>query len=163
MLRFYGLKYVVSDGASASSSSSGSSAKEGSVVEGTQPCGGRVVKGSNWTTASRNWVMRFNHNHLRITRIIRSLRVLGCEGDAEAFFEGLCRIYDEGRGIGERSLMFWTRAATRPLWLAPEVEEKDTRLERGLEWLVELEKGREEGCGENGKRVEKWRGSKDGG
>ena len=34
---------------------------------------GEVVKGDNWTANSRNWLTRFNHNHLRITRILRSL------------------------------------------------------------------------------------------
>ncbi|KAF2836271.1 hypothetical protein M501DRAFT_912189, partial [Patellaria atrata CBS 101060] len=76
----------------------------------------------------RNWVMRSNHNHLRITRIIRSLRVLGLEAEARAFFEALEEVYETGLGrsrIGPTSMMYWTRAAERPLYLAPDEDDDD--------------------------------------
>lgn len=53
-----------------------------------------IIKGSNFFSRKGNWVRGFNHNHLRITRILRSLRVLGLEDEAKAFFgalEGVCR------------------------------------------------------------------------
>ena len=72
---------------------------------------------------ARNWVSRFNHNHLRITRIIRCLRVLGLDEEAKAFFDAVKKVHDETGRISGRSLMFWTRAMERPLYLAPEDEE----------------------------------------
>ncbi|KAA8900461.1 opioid growth factor receptor conserved region-domain-containing protein, partial [Sphaerosporella brunnea] len=76
-----------------------------------------------WYRQAANWWMSMDHNHLRITRIIRCLRVLGLEKEAEAFFEALRRASGRyGSGPGARSFMFWERAATRPLVLAPEEE-----------------------------------------
>lgn len=101
-----------------------------------------VVKGDNFGRASRNWVTRFNHNHLRITRIIRSLRVLGLEQQAAAFFVALEKVC-EGNGrtigsIGERSLEFWTRAATWPLYIAPDNDNEDKRSScEGFLWDFE--------------------------
>ncbi len=67
-----------------------------------------VTRGPNFSQASRNWVKRFDHNHLRITRIIRCLRVLGMEAHAGAFFRALVDVYDNGRsGISAKSMMFW--------------------------------------------------------
>lgn len=99
-----------------------------------------IVKAPNFDTASRRWVNRFDHNHLRITRIIRCLRVLGLEQEAEAFFLTLASVYHScGGKISKRSLTFWARAAKRPLWLAPEVNDTD---EPGKGFLWEFEEGR---------------------
>lgn len=88
--------------------------------------------------------MRFNHNHLRITRMIRSLRVLGCEEAAEEFYQALLRIGKDFRGlIGERSFVFWERAAKRPLYVAPEDEREGGK--EGFLW--EYEEGGLEGLG----------------
>lgn len=74
----------------------------------------------------RNWVMPFNHNHLRITRIIRSLRVLGNGREAKAFFEALKEVDRRYPGrIGRRSLMYWQRAAERLLHVAPDDDDED--------------------------------------
>lgn len=89
---------------------------------------------------SRVWVARSSHNHLRITRIIRSLRVLGLEGEAKAFFEAMEDVYEDTGKIGERSLMFWRRAMERPLHLAPE-DEEDDGTRRGF--LYDYEKERD--------------------
>ncbi|MCJ1408786.1 hypothetical protein MMC19_002862 [Ptychographa xylographoides] len=80
-----------------------------------------VIQGPNFPKVARNWVTRFDHNHLRITRIIRSLRILGLESEAHAFYSALSRVYQEYPGhISQKSMMFWTRADARPLYLAPE-------------------------------------------
>ncbi|KAL8757918.1 MAG: hypothetical protein Q9199_001882, partial [Rusavskia elegans] len=95
----------------------------------------QVITADNFTAVSRNWITRFDHNHLRITRIIRSCRVLGLEAEAEAFYEALTDIAGERRGVFSRkTLMFWRRAAERPLHLAPE----DENGVRGLDWLVNI-------------------------
>lgn len=85
-----------------------------------------------------NWIRPFDHNHLRLTRIIRSLRVLGLEKEAEAFFEALREVVMEGVGRGivnRRSLMFWTRAAERELYVPPDNDDGD---EDGVEWLMNV-------------------------
>ncbi|MCJ1294504.1 hypothetical protein MMC34_006062 [Xylographa carneopallida] len=99
--------------------------------------GPEIIQGPDFAAASRNWVTRFDHNHLRITRIIRSLRVLGLETEARAFFTALQAVYKSSEGgISQKSMMFWMRAAERPLFLAPE----DDRDEgEGLNFLYEYE------------------------
>ena len=84
---------------------------------------------------SKLWRTRFGHNHLRITRIIRSLRVLGMEDLAHGFWQTLVN-NDKTNSISERTFMFWERAATRPLRLAPEENDEDAR---GLAWLREVD------------------------
>jgi hypothetical protein len=82
-----------------------------------------IVRGKNWDTASCNWTGRMDHNHLRITRILRSLRVLGLQKECEAFFKALQDVYNDPRSrIGERSMMFWERAVKQPLHIAPDGE-----------------------------------------
>lgn len=72
---------------------------------------------------ARSWVSSFTHNHLRITRIIRSLRVLGLEAEAREFFRAVGDVYDTTGRIGAQSPDYWTKAVERPLYLAPEDEE----------------------------------------
>ncbi|KAF1364513.1 hypothetical protein EJ07DRAFT_100101 [Lizonia empirigonia] len=87
-----------------------------------------VVCGPNWRKASRNWCVRFDHNHLRITRILRCLRVLGLQTECDAFFTALKDVYnDPSVSISERTMEFWTRAVERPLYIAPDNDE--------VEWL----------------------------
>ncbi|KAJ8107406.1 hypothetical protein OPT61_g8890 [Boeremia exigua] len=99
-------------------------------ISQTSPSGYQVVRGENWQEASPNWCVRFDHNHLRITRILRCLRVLGLQQESEAFFAALKRVYDEPAvSIGARSMQFWTRAVERPLHLPPDDNEDE------CEWL----------------------------
>lgn len=99
-----------------------------------------ITFAENFAAVSRNWATMFNHNHLRITRILRSLRVLGLEAEAEAFFAAL-KNSKKRSNIGSRTLTFWTRAAERPLYIAPEDE---TDEGRGARYLYEYEKEKEE-------------------
>lgn len=92
--------------------------------------GPKVTRSPHFSTAARNWVRRFDHNHLRITRIIRSLRVLGLEAEATAFYDALNEVYDAYRGhIGQKSMKFWTRAISRPLHLAPDLDSDESEGE----------------------------------
>ncbi|TGZ81759.1 hypothetical protein EX30DRAFT_340624 [Ascodesmis nigricans] len=69
----------------------------------------------------QNWWRRFDHNHLRMTRMIRSLRILGLEDEAQAFYQALLKAKEMfPRGPGKTSYMFWARAAKRPLEIPPE-------------------------------------------
>ncbi|KAK3058793.1 hypothetical protein LTR09_000358 [Extremus antarcticus] len=97
-----------------------------------------IGRGANFKRrATASWLKRGDHNHLRLTRIIRCLRVLGLEVLARALFEQLLES-DEERVVSQRSRMFWARAAERDLWLAPS-EDNDGK---GVTWLrEELERG----------------------
>jgi hypothetical protein len=56
------------------------------------------------------WLSR-PHNFLRLTRILRSLCLLGLPAHARALFGALSHIYDEHRGrIGERTYGYWIAA-----------------------------------------------------
>jgi len=65
---------------------------------------------------SRHWIAPGNHNHLRITRILKCLRLAGLDAEAHEFFEWLSTIYKQEQlkprpGITARSFEFWKDAA----------------------------------------------------
>ena len=82
---------------------------------------------THFASAARNW---FNsHNDLRITRIIRCLRVAGLDQEAIVFYDALKRLFDEQEGypipIRSNSYMYWTRAAKRHIKIPPHMSDKD--------------------------------------
>ena len=92
----------------------------------------------NHIPSFRNWVVKSDHNHLRISRIIRSLRVLGLEQNAQAFYKAIQDVSKDYPGrIGARSIMYWKRAAVRRLALAPD---EDDETVKGQRFLRELDK-----------------------
>lgn len=95
-----------------------------------------IIRGPNWSRNSRNWAVRFDHNHLRITRILRCLRVLGLQQQCDAFYAALQHVFvDPAIRINERSMIYWKRAATRSLYIAPDDDK--------IEWLKEWQQERE--------------------
>jgi hypothetical protein len=81
---------------------------------------GAIVPGEHFEQHARHWLTPGNHNHLRITRILRSLRVLGLEAEAERFWRGLQAIHAREAAAGrysitERTFAYWRRAATEPV------------------------------------------------
>ncbi len=63
----------------------------------------------------RAWVTYGNHNHLRITRILKSLNELGLKEEADAMFQCLMEMYrtektKEFPGISEETFQFWRKA-----------------------------------------------------
>ena len=82
--------------------------------------GDALVEGSRFAASSRNWLHAGNHNHLRLTRMLRSLRVLGLEREAMLLWDALRALYERERAAGRRTIAaetfaFWKRAATSPL------------------------------------------------
>jgi hypothetical protein len=62
---------------------------------------------------SLNWLNLSNHNYLRLTRILTSLRLLGLETYAQTLFKALDQVYQiHSRKIGDRTYRFWREAAT---------------------------------------------------
>lgn len=73
----------------------------------------KVGKSSEYEDRKANWVKPGNHNHLRLTRILKSLRTLGLERYAEALFVCLERIYqEESDNIEELTYAYWREAST---------------------------------------------------
>jgi hypothetical protein len=73
-----------------------------------------VVKSASFPGRS-DWLAPENHNYLRLTRILRSLSLLGEAGAAQALFTALSEIYNEERRTGrnrisDRVFHFWRRA-----------------------------------------------------
>jgi hypothetical protein len=77
---------------------------------------GRVTPAPGFEARSATWLSPSNHNHLRITRILLSLRLLGLGAEALAFYEFLAGLYHREQGaITPASFRFWTSAAHDPL------------------------------------------------
>lgn len=60
-----------------------------------------------------NWITPGNHNYLRLTRILRSLHLLGHDDAARALLRELEALFKAGAGasIGAPTLGYWRRAA----------------------------------------------------
>jgi hypothetical protein len=70
----------------------------------------KVVRSPTWDQRKR-WLTPYNHNFLRITRILTSLRLLGLEEYAGAFYAALGDVYNEyASRIGPETWRFWTDA-----------------------------------------------------
>lgn len=88
MLRFYGMEMVSGEG------------------------GVGVERADNFPARARNWLLPGNHNHLRLTRMLRSLRLLGLEAESKALFRALdpiCRDYPGSVSSG--TYAFWSDAS----------------------------------------------------
>lgn len=77
-----------------------------------------VTRAPNFVAKATVWLSRGNHNHLRITRILRSLSVLGLEAEAKAFFDCLSKIYEDEQNkpmpaISDETMLYWREAAGR--------------------------------------------------
>jgi len=61
---------------------------------------------------TRWWLTTFDHNHLRITRIIHSLRLLVGQDEAQRFHSAILDLNAAaGSPVNARSLEFWSDAA----------------------------------------------------
>jgi len=71
----------------------------------------RIERGHAFEERRENWLQPMNHNHLRITRILRSIHLLGLEDWARAFFEALQDVFEkESSRISQTTFEFWNRA-----------------------------------------------------
>jgi hypothetical protein len=76
---------------------------------------GKVVPSASFTLRAGNWLTPYNHNHLRLTRILRSLHLLGLEQESAALFAALETVYKEElqgqRRISSETFEYWQHAA----------------------------------------------------
>jgi hypothetical protein len=72
-----------------------------------------ITKSDEYQERKLNWIDEGNHNYLRITRILTSLKILGLENYAMAFFKCLNQIYlEEGKTIGHVTYAYWESAVS---------------------------------------------------
>jgi hypothetical protein len=66
----------------------------------------------SFPSRSAVWLTPFNHNFLRLTRIVRSLSLLGCRSHADALLQCLEEIYRKHPSvIGVETFQYWKSAA----------------------------------------------------
>ncbi|WP_330886252.1 opioid growth factor receptor-related protein [Rudaea sp.] len=74
---------------------------------------GRVDKGPKWDERKENWATAPTHNDQRITRMLRSMCLLGLRTEAEAFKACLLRLArDPECNFDEDTLAYWRGATT---------------------------------------------------
>ena len=76
-----------------------------------------VTRRPDFAVKAAGWLSPGNHNHLRITRILRCLNVLGLEAESRAFFECLSEIYRDEHSkplpaISRNTFDYWRKAAS---------------------------------------------------
>lgn len=73
----------------------------------------KITPSDTFKERKLEWLNWGDHNHLRITRILTSLRLMGLENYAIAFFQCLENIYHtEKDNIDARSFAYWKNAVT---------------------------------------------------
>lgn len=98
MLGFYGLRRRPEPDAEVSNRA------EPDAVISIEPGADLAVRGPRWWGAG-------NHNHLRLTRIIASLSILGLEPEGQALQRCLERVRAENcTGISDDTARYWARA-----------------------------------------------------
>jgi hypothetical protein len=61
---------------------------------------------------TRWWLSSYDHNHLRITRILHSLRLLVSPEEAKTFYKAILALNEAaGAPVNTRSLRYWAEAA----------------------------------------------------
>lgn len=72
----------------------------------------RVEPGPSWDKRKHEWFVRAGHNSLRITRILKSLTILGLPHDASALLACLValRSTEPSCGIDELTYRYWSDA-----------------------------------------------------
>jgi hypothetical protein len=79
---------------------------------GLENAGDRIVRAPTFAERSANWLTPSNHNFLRLTRILKSLSLLGLEHRAAQLLACLEEIYAiNTRVIAERTVSFWRSTA----------------------------------------------------
>lgn len=71
----------------------------------------RIEKAPNFSTRRKNWITPRNHNFLRVTRILKSLSLLGLPLYAAALLACLTELFaEDGHIIGPVTFNYWQHA-----------------------------------------------------
>ena len=87
------------------------------LCRGTGDDGRREIgPGRGFLARSAVWTSPYNHNQLRISRILRCLGLLGLKAEAEALYEFLVSMVGSGdTGISATTMDYWMRSIADPL------------------------------------------------
>lgn len=66
-----------------------------------------IQRNKEFPRKSKRWLTKDNHNFLRITRILKSLKLCGFDAYSKAFFETLVQVYKEYPVITEETMSYW--------------------------------------------------------
>ena len=73
-----------------------------------------MIKSANWFLSflerTNHWKAPNDHNHLRITRIIKSLRLLVSDKEADTFYISVMAMLADNNQINATSLQYWKKA-----------------------------------------------------
>ena len=73
-----------------------------------------IIKSAKWFLSflARNnyWNQKYNHNQLRITRAIESLRLLVSNEEADKFYQSVLELIEEDNRVNLDTLVFWKNA-----------------------------------------------------
>ena len=73
-----------------------------------------IIKSSKWffSFLERNmyWNSQYNHNQLRITRVIECLRLLVSNEEADNFYDNVLELIKDNNQVNMRTLNFWKNA-----------------------------------------------------
>ena len=73
-----------------------------------------IIKSSQWFISflERNmyWNSRYDHNQLRITRVIECLRLLVSDEEADNFYNNVLQLIKDNNQVNMRTLNFWKSA-----------------------------------------------------
>lgn len=70
-----------------------------------------VTRSPDFQAKTANWLFMGDHNHLRITRILKCLSASGLNEYASAFLKVLLPIAEPGR-VSEETVAYWKRAVS---------------------------------------------------
>ena len=70
-----------------------------------------VVPAPDFSTRAANWLLAGDHNHLRITRILKCLGACGLGGHAAALLKGMLAIAEPGK-VSQVTLGYWRGAVS---------------------------------------------------
>lgn len=71
--------------------------------------GKNIVKASSYPIKALNWLTPFNHNFLRITRILTALKLFGLDEEHEAFLAFLNELQKKHPLIIGKSIQYWKK------------------------------------------------------
>lgn len=66
-----------------------------------------IHRNNEFLKKSKRWLTKNNHNFLRITRILKSLKLCGLDKYSEAFYETLVQFYKKYPVITEETISYW--------------------------------------------------------
>lgn len=70
--------------------------------------GMKIIKDDNYEDRKNVWQTEYNHNYLRITRILKCLKLIGFERYSQAFLNCLLELYKENpKNFNDISISYW--------------------------------------------------------